>query len=332
MDDLIEINVEPEGHLTPRNNALIESVFEHGKRNWSHIQSLLMKIPSFLELIHSSFPETDWELDLPKHLKDKLQSGEMKLFTKKDGTLLAQFKGKRGFGEHIPIKEVNRYPEMASAVNNYLVQRQMANIVELLNNIQEDVCTIIGSIQDDRIALCISAERQLLNARTIKNEAIKHHCYALAIQTAEDSRSQLMLSIKRSLGEVQDQPKHVIGMIMAGDKSDKIKQRLNEVQRGFVYMTRATLLECISFHDLKETDAMILCVTHYADFIQQNLGGNTLLELNSEAGSNMGDYFATSVPQIKGKLDSIVDNLKSANEVLEHKAIDTLFDGSQDNG
>jgi len=325
MNDIIEFDhcLLLQDNKDGKPNALSRSL----KSGYNAVISKLFAVPAFIELVKASFPETILIADFSEKQKEMIKEGLITLSKDRDGKILAILRGNGKIHSQVRLEELSRTPDLSGAINNFIVQQQMARIIDLVCQIQDAILELTGSLQDDRIALCNSAHVQLLNSRVLQKPELRFHSYALAVKSAEDSRQMLMLSLQRDIKLLHSQPKTKLKMFFSSDNGKQIASKLCEIERGFCYLTKATLIEASAYFDLNETEAMTHCVGAYLTFVDDNFDSKTLLMLNSNSGSSKLNYWVDEVPKMKCKLESLASKLENdiAQITVDENRIETLL-------
>ena len=228
MNDLVE--VRPNEIIPTKSKDNLFSVFNNfRKKQYEFILSELKKLPSIINLYQSMNPEHYLVANLTEEQKKMTSEGLLKLMKDKDGNLLAVLTKNGKIHNQIPLKDISMTPNLNGAVNNFIIQQQMAQIIGMINQVQQSVDRVIAGQQDDRIGLCNSAEQQLINARRIKNEDIRSLCLVNAIQSAEDSRNMIMLALKRDINFIENLSSTSFGMFKEKVKTEDINRRMQDI-------------------------------------------------------------------------------------------------------
>lgn len=326
MNDLVE--VRPNEIIPTKSKDNLFSVFNNfRKKQYEFILSELKKLPSIINLYQSMNPEHYLVANLTEEQKKMTSEGLLKLMKDKDGNLLAVLTKNGKIHNQIPLKDISMTPNLNGAVNNFIIQQQMAQIIGMINQVQQSVDRVIAGQQDDRIGLCNSAEQQLINARRIKNEDIRLLCLVNAIQSAEDSRNMIMLALKRDINFIENLSSTSFGMFKEKVKTEDINRRMQDIALEFSVLTRTSLVEAATYYELNETEAMLQSVTYYANFIKETLPKETILKLNSNAGETVKlNYWVNRIPETEAKLSKMIEHLNDKylqidNSLAEEKNI-----------
>ena len=326
MNDLVE--VRPNEIIPTKNKDNLFSVFNNfGKKLYEFILSELKKLPSINNLYQSVNPEHYLVANLTEEQKKMMSEGLLKLMKDKDGNLLAVLTKNGKIHNQVRLKDISMTPNLNGAVNDFIIQQQMAKIIGMINQVQQSVDRDIAGQQDDRIGLCNSAEQQLINARRIKNEDIRLLCLVNAIQSAEDSRNMIMLALKRDINFIENLSSMSFGMFKEKVKTEDINRRMQDIDLEFSVLTRTTLVEAAIYYELNETEAMLQSVTYYTNFIKETLPKKTILKLNSNAGETVKlNYWVNTIPETEAKLSKMIEHLNDEylqidNSLAEEKNI-----------
>ena len=310
------VEVKPYEISSKNDNYKLLRIFNQDfKKQYEIIIEGLRKLPALID-IAKSLKVQEYLVADPNNVQSrKLAEGLLKIMKDKDGNLLASLQNvdSNKIDSNLRLKDLKLTPEVNKAINNFIMQQQMAQIINMINNVQSSINRVISGQQDDRIAICYSAEQQLINARIIRNEKIRQLCYVSAIKSAEDARNMLMLDLKRNLDFVNNLTEKKTEMIFSKTSTNDVHKRIQEIDKGFSILTKATLVESAIFYELAEKNAMLNCLSSHVEFINKNFNRKTILKLNSNAKES-SDYWFKQLPKTTKKLGFLIETLGNSYE------------------
>ena len=280
-------------------------LIKNAKHTMSGIENMLYYVPSFVNLVKSSIPETSFQAVLSSDQKDKLAKGAIKLMTKKDGTLMANLvnPNTNKIVGTIPLKEVQVNPDIAQSVANFTTQMQMAQIAEKIQEVQLCIDEVRQGQENDRLAIAYSCQQMFIQASSINNLELKRMALLRIVADAENARNMLMLSQKANVKFIQNQPEAFIEKMLKGASPDKIESRMNELRDNLEVVNMVSLVEAMTYHVLGEYEAAKHCLDYYAEFIEETyLEPEGLVERLDMIDPSPENYWSKTIPEIRNKI------------------------------
>ena len=300
---------------TRNNNKFLRVITQDYNKQYKIIIEGLRKTPALINVCKSLNPQEYLVADPNNKQSRKLAKGMLKIMKDKDGNLLASLQNVESnkIDSNLRLKDLKLTPDLTKEISNFVMQQQLTQIINMIEFVQTSVNRVISGQQDDRIAICYSAEQQLINARSIQNEKIQQLCYANAIKSAEDARNMIMLDLKRNIDFIKKLPKKKTQMLFDKTSSNVVHKRMQEIDTEFSTLTRTTLVESAIFYELGEKNAMINCVNSYVEFINKNFNPKTILKLNGNV-EKPSDYWVKQLPKTTKRLEKLTTSLSSTFE------------------
>lgn len=148
---------------------------------------MLYSAPSFTIMIKASIPEEAFQAILTNDQKAQITSGELKLMTKKDGTLMANLinPDTRKIVSTVSLQNVNMTPNLSHAMSSYVTQMQMAQIAEQIQVVQPAIEEVRHDQEFDRLATVFSCQQKMLQAMEMKNPELKVMALLRIVSDAE---------------------------------------------------------------------------------------------------------------------------------------------------
>ena len=207
---------------------------------------------------------------------------------------------------------------MADALYNHAQQQQMAQMMEELKEIHEDIQQILQGQTDDRFAQIEGAYHQLELANEATDPDIKRDLIVDAIGKLTDGESKIYKSLQTRLDRFKKIPQSKAGIYFkmftdVKNYNDKKNTEADEICKYFEYYEKAMILIAYSFSVLNQEKAVKRVYKNFEErvlslntenFITiQNLHPN--MDLSNEWYINKEDYSKT--------LEMNIDSLRIQN-------------------
>lgn len=283
------------------------------------------KLPGFINTLKGLIPQKILQANLSKEQLEQIKKGVLKLMRDNDGNLMAVLTKTEGgkIVSQVRLKEVNMTPDLNKSVNDFVVQQQLGEIVNLIQGVKASVDKIINGLQDDRIALCNSSKQQLLLTNYMEDKNLKEIFLLQVIKSAEDSRNMLMLSIQRDIDYIIETNKPSDFSLFCGSiKNEEVHKIVHNINHCFSILNETSLVEAASYFKLDEKDAMIKSLEYHTNYIKNTFSKDVCLLLNSNYES-CNNYWTNEFPKSLQRLDKMIDNVKSSSLKVCKK--DSLF-------
>lgn len=273
--------------VSPMHQNAINTVF-------GNAENLAKVAPSVYQAIQAMSGETHLVANIPEDIQKMINDGVLKLMQGKDGSTTADVVYTSGTKKgrvykKIRLDEQSFTPDLASALNDFSVQMQMAQIMQGIETIQKQVNQVIVGQQDDRLALFDSCMLQFQQAELIKSPQLKTSKYLDILQTATTAKTSLMRSVARDLLFFAERENNSIVQSLFDFNADKLAaEHMSNLRCCISIITQATAIEAQAYMRLGERDAAIVSLKQYGYFINANSLDNkeTLLYLNSWDANN----------------------------------------------
>lgn len=291
------------------------------------LMNVAKKAPAAINYFQSLNPQKVYDVVMTDEAKELYEKGLLVFKDRKDGLgLMPTLVDEAGkYGKQIALNEKWIAPDKILALNNMVVQQQLAEIVNLLEEMNESLNDVLEGQQNDRIALYYSAQQQYIEALSIEQSALKQICLANAIKTANDSRFQLIETAKYDIRKISEVPISGIGQITDFTSSKKIASEIQKIRIAFKGINDATGICAASYAELDERQALLKCLEPYHDFIETNLqeiegkDGTSLfwhLQLYDKKSDNMWVEKPRLILEKLDKLKSTCDKLDSGDVII----------------
>lgn len=288
--------------------AVAQPLLKEAQATFKKIEQMLYLAPSFIQLVKSSIPDINLQAVLTDDQKRQIAKGALQLMTKKDGSLMATLinpKTKKMIA-NIPLKSVKMAPELTQAMSSFASQMQIAQISEQIQSVQIAIEEVRLGQEYDRLATAYSCQQKFLQAVKIANPELRSSALMHIAFDAEDSRNLLMLSQKSNIQFLTEQPDGLIKKIFAGEKADKINERMNEVRESLCATNMVSLAEAMAYQEMGESQAAQQSLQYYAAFLQDTyLSVPGLVQRLDLIDPSPENYWSKKLPAINETIRSL---------------------------
>ncbi len=288
-----------------------EPLLKGANKTFDNIKKIIYRTPAVLDSLKTAIPEMTFQAVFTDEQKIKIAEGTLKLMTKKDGKLLATLidHNTKKIVATVPLKSIKKVPELSKALDKYSTQMQMAQIAEQIQLIQSAIDDVRLGQENDRLATAYSCQQKLIQAREIKNPALKMSALLQIALSSEDSRNRLMLSQKESIKYLQEQPEAFWAKLLGGDKASNIEARLKELREGLKAINMVSLSETMAYFEMGEHEAAKVCLKYYGDYIKETyLSLPGLVERLDLMDPSPENYWSKTLPKIKKNIGLLPHN------------------------
>ncbi len=272
-----------------------------------HIKSMLLTAPSFIAAVKSCIPKTELRVMLSPLQKKLLDNGTLKLFTRKDGKIIAELwntKTKQ-FAGHLELEKVQLAPDIMNALTNFAMQMQMAQISGQLQDIQRAVKEILRGQENDRLAEACACRQNLLTAVTISDPSLKYQALIHIAQSSETARQKLMLSQKETLAFIENQPEDLIGKFLKGASPAKIEEAMDKLCVGLDAINSVSTTEAMAYMEMNEPEAAVRSLTVYSEYLSNSYARPKMIELLDLNTGRPDSYWSEKLNGIRENIASL---------------------------
>ena len=203
-------------------------------------------------------------------MKDKIESGEIKLVMGKDGSTYAQLRGEKGkFSKPLAIdkqlEERGISPaEIQFALQMEAISNQLSSMMESLNAIENKVSEVIQGQHNDRVGLFYSGLSLYAESREIADEYLKRQMQAQALKALSDANAQVIQEARTNIEFLSSEKYKKNKKIM-----DSINERLESLQQCCCIIYRAALVKAAIYYENNEVSAMLTSMEEYSRFLER---------------------------------------------------------------
>lgn len=305
--EVMKVNKRPE-MLFENDPEMQKNYFvKNAGRVFDQIHDTLCALPAFLEVVERLVPVEEWVLVFTDEQKKELAKGALKLMAKKDGPLLAKLvdpKTKKIIA-NVPIKQLKKIKDLNPAMNDFMVQMQLANLAQEMKEIHRVVSRVQQGLEFDRLASAYSNERKLKYARQIQNKELQTQALLMIAHSAEDSRSRLMLGMKENIQFIMQQPEDVFWKFTSTNLKE-VDNRMNEIRSRVVAINQDSLTEATAYWALGEKQAALNTIENYRMFLEDSeLTKKEVLNRLDVVDPNPENYWTKQFPTVQETVQKI---------------------------
>ena len=304
---VIKVNKSPE-MLFENDPEMKKNYFvKNAEQLFYQIHDTLCALPAFLEVVERLVPVEEWVAVFTDKQRQELAKGALKLMAKKDGPLLAKLVDPKTnkIIANVPIRQLEKIKDLNPAMNDFMVQMQLANLAQEMKEIHRVVSRIQQGLEFDRLASAYSNERKLKYARQIQNKELQTQALLMVAHSAEDSRSRLMLGMKENIQFIMKQPESVFEKLFSNNL-DEINDRMNEIRSRVIAINQDSLTEATAYWALGEKQAALNTIDNYRMFLEDSeLTKREVLDRLDVVDSNPENYWTKQFPTVQETVQKI---------------------------
>ena len=273
------------------------------------IVKYLRQVPTYMQAIKDCVPTETVKLVFSEQTQKLLKSGA-NFGNSKYGGLAANLYDKAGnlIGQASFDKEMisGVSTGLSNSINQLMLQQQFGEMVEALDSISANIERVLVGQQNDRIALCASAEQQLLEASKINDDSLRRQVLTNVLQTAHQARGALTQTFIDDIGYLKG---HTVSFLENYEK--KVKPKTQAVKQSILANYQAAKICAVAYAGLEEYEAMTETLSAYERLLTSQLTGDVLEKLNSIDSENIG--FLLDEPS---KMSNEIANFINSNNSL----------------
>lgn len=305
--EVMKVNKRPET-LFENDPEMQKNYFvKNAGRVFDQIHDTLCALPAFLEVVERLVPVEEWVLVFTDEQKKELAKGALKLMAKKNGDIIAKVVDPKTHEivANVPVKQVERIKDINPAMNDFMVQMQLANLAQEMKEVHRVVSRIQQGLEFDRLASAYSNERKLKHARQIQNKELQTQALLMIAHSAEDSRSRLMLGMKENIDFIMHQPENEFIKLFATNPKE-INDRMNEIRSRVIAINQDSMTEATAYWALGEKQAALNTIENYRMFLEDSeLTKGEVLNRLDVVDPNPENYWTKQFPIIQDTVHKI---------------------------
>lgn len=304
---VMKVNKRPE-MLFENDSEMQKNYFvKNAGRVFDQIHDTLCALPAFLEVVERLVPVEEWVAVFTDEQKKELAKGALKMMAKKDGDIIGVLVNPKTHEivANVPIKQVERIKDINPAMNDFMVQMQLANLAQEMKEVHRVVSRIQQGLEFDRLASAYSNERKLKYARQIQNKELQTQALLMIAHSAEDSRSRLMLGMKEDIQFIMGQPENEFIKLFTINPTE-INNRMNEIRSRVVAINQDSITEATAYWALGEKQAALNTIENYRMFLEDSeLTKREVLNRLDVVDPNPENYWTKQFPTIQDTVHKI---------------------------
>ena len=305
--EVMKVNKRPE-ILFENDPEMQKNYFvKNAGRVFDQIHDTLCALPAFLEVVERLVPVEEWVLVFTDEQRKELAKGALKMMAKKNGDIIAKVVDPKTHQivANIPVKQVERIKDITPAMNDFMVQMQLANLAQEMKEVHRVVSRIQQGLEFDRLASAYSNERKLKHARQIQNKELQTQALLMIAHSAEDSRSRLMLGMKEDIQFIMGQPENEFIKLFTINPTE-INGRMNGIRSRVVAINQDSMTEATAYWALGEKQAALNTIENYRMFLEDSeLTKVEVLNRLDVVDPNPENYWTKQFPTIQDTVHKI---------------------------
>lgn len=304
---VMKVNKRPE-MLFENDSEMQKNYFvKNAGQVFDQIHDTLCALPAFLEVVERLVPVEEWVAVFTDEQKKELAKGALKMMAKKDGDIIGVLVNPKTHEivANVPLKQVERIKDINPAMNDFMVQMQLANLAQEMKEVHRVVSRIQQGLEFDRLASAYSNERKLKYARQIQNKELQTQALLMIAHSAEDSRSRLMLGMKEDIQFIMGQPENEFIKLFTINPTE-INNRMNEIRSRVVAINQDSMTEATAYWALGEKQAALNTIENYRMFLEDSeLTNGEVLNRLDVVDPNPENYWTKQFPIIQDTVHKI---------------------------
>lgn len=287
----------------------------------SSIISYINQIPNLYMVLENLKNDDIFRVVVNRDITEKIRNGEYLLRERLDGTgflptVVHSNNGKFARQVSLNVENISNNMELISSLSNVMMQGQLNNIMQGIEEINNKINRVLKGQENDRIALNSSAKQQYLEAILVKNDNLRYLLLSNAIKTANDSKYQLIETMKDDIDYICGLSYKSLDQIINSKKYKDIDNRMNSLRKSFITINSSTETCAASYFEMQEYDAMKECIGSYKMFLKDlNSDDSNIFEKLNEWDSNNDDFWIKCPKKIEESIDDFLLN-KSVKDII----------------
>lgn len=305
--EVMKVNKRPEILFENEPEMQKNYFVKNAGRVFDQIHDTLCALPAFLEVVERLVPVEEWVLVFTDEQRKELAKGALKMMAKKNGDIIAKVVDPKTHQivANIPVKQVERIKDITPAMNDFMVQMQLANLAQEMKEVHRVVSRIQQGLEFDRLASAYSNERKLKYARQIQNKELQTQALLMIAHSAEDSRSRLMLGMKEDIQFIMGQPENEFIKLFTINPTE-INGRMNGIRSRVVAINQDSMTEATAYWALGEKQAALNTIENYRMFLEDSeLTKVEVLNRLDVVDPNPENYWTKQFPTIQDTVHKI---------------------------
>lgn len=165
--------------------------------NWDTIKA---KLPAIAEVIEA-MAEKDHIMiaKMDDYVKNLIDRGTYRFSIDKNGEILPTIRDANGIVKQVRLEDISLKPDLMQSLNNLLIHAGMAQILDEIEYVGDEIKEIHVELQNDRIAMAEGARDKLKQARLIQDARLREAAMLSVINSATDAKRVLMRNFSQNI-------------------------------------------------------------------------------------------------------------------------------------
>ena len=331
-DFLIKKNNEISG-TSDKSLVVKEFVEKFSQKRLLIANSLTQVLAGISNIEEIISPEKIYIAKFPKDVLMKIDSGQYSVMKDKSGAILSTIidttlPKNRNIVHQLRMEEVNpnfsdKMKDLSSNVTNIAIQQQLAELAQMLVQIQTIVLEIKRGQMTDRIGLVFSGKNQLEQALQLNvTDPNRNGLIINSITTINTGRAQLDLAlrdeIKRKIDIPENKFKLFLKSFFCSNFYKGIEEQYATIQDGMFAYFEATRLLTLAYSVIDSKDALQKVLEPASNIIEISQPRMKMLSALITEGDNRSDELWYDNPQ------KLLDKIRSTNQLELPKSIENV--------
>lgn len=296
-----------------------------------------------INFLKSTTPQQVYDVSIKDKVSGLLKDGKVRLGELKDGSgFMPNFVANETINVDGKIYKENQIvaqarlnvrditPDMANAINNCAVNMQLSRINAKMEEMNKSLGNVEQGQRNDRIALVYSAEEQMKEALTIKDETIRKNSIINAISTANDARFQLMETLKTDRYKFLKDVKSTNILDLIKGSAETTAKNVDEIKSAFFYINMSTSICAQGYMFLDEKEAMLKSIDVYKEFVNDMFIENGVMNELQSFSKSTDNMWLTKPKEIYETLDNFSIKCSDNLKIQEDKYINVTYNKNTD--
>ena len=144
--------------------------------------------PAFFQAIMSMLPKTIKVAEINPAIQRLIDKGVYKFLTDKNGEILPSIFGDKEIVAQVRLKDIKLTPDLGRSIVDLQTQIALAQVISEIHDVQRGIANLHSELQDDKLALAVSAWQQLQQAAQISNSRVREEKLLGILSSATEAK------------------------------------------------------------------------------------------------------------------------------------------------
>ena len=255
---------------------VVNSYYKDRKRKVNFFINEIKQIPAIASLVKKLKDNESLKVILSKTDLQSLKEKKNFLKRNKKGYIMPFLFDEKGSRIEKQIQLDFNDLDILTSIDRIIVQKQLGQIINKLQDINDVINRILKGQQNDRVALAKSAKYQYLEAINTYDNDIKKGILINVIKTAHDARSQLIEDIKCDIKKFLEIPENqfnlFIKQMINSNYENESYELVRSIHKSYEYINLTSGILALTYTELEQSQNIQLSFQPYKealDFFQQ---------------------------------------------------------------